>query len=126
MSIPVELHALADAIAEHSFAYLLTVSDDARPHAVAVVPTLHDGALVVASAGRRTSANAVARSNVSLVYVPAEPGDYSLIIDAEATAEGDDLRLSPTKAVLHRPAPSGTEPAAGSCGSDCLPVSLEG
>lgn len=124
MSIPVELNALAEAAAAHPFAYLLTVRDDGRPHAVACSPAFEGGTLLVSEAGRRTSANAEARTNVSLVFPPAEIGGYSLIVDADATVDGTDVRLTPTNAVLHRPAP-GVAEAPGSCGSDCVPVALE-
>jgi hypothetical protein len=38
MSVKVDLAKLADTMAEYGGAYLLTVSDDQRPHAVAVQP----------------------------------------------------------------------------------------
>jgi hypothetical protein len=126
MSIPVPVEGLAEAMASHPYAYLLTVSDDGRPHAVAVVPSLVDGALC-ASVGRRTAANAAARPNgVSLVWPPAETGGYSLIVDGAASVSGEMVSVAPTKAVLHRPAPPDAGPAAAdSCGSDCVGVRLD-
>lgn len=125
MSIPVALTDLPGAVGGFRFAYLLTVSDDGRPHAVAVTPAVVDGALVTET-GRRTAANAAARPAVSLVYPPVEDGGYSLIVDADAAAEGTTVTLRPTSAVLHRPAPAGTPVAPGSCGADCVPVPLTG
>ena len=125
MSIPVPVEGLAEAMTGRPYAYLLTVSDDGRPHAVAVTPMLADGALR-ATVGRRTASNAQARSNaVSLVWPPGEVGGYSLIVDGTGSASGDVVEVQPTKAVLHRPAPADVGPAdADSCGSDCVSVDL--
>lgn len=125
MSIRVELGELAAALEAYSFAYLLTVNDDGRPHAVAVTPVLQDGGMRVSELGRRTAANAVARPAISLVWPPAEPGGYSLIVDGDAeTDDDDDLVITPTTAVLHRPAPAGAEPSATGCESDCRPIDI--
>lgn len=125
MSIPVPVEGLASAMAERPYAYLLTVSDDGRPHAVAVTPVLVDGVLRV-DVGRRTAANAANRPHgVSLVWPPAEAGGYSLIADGTAEILGDGVGVRPTKAVLHRPAPADAGPTdPASCGSDCVSVEL--
>jgi hypothetical protein len=116
MSIAVELDELRrkiDEIATDPF--LLTVGDDGRSHSVAVA-VRWDGDELVASAGRRTRANADARPLVALLWPPPARGAFSLIVDATAIAVGDDdVHLSPTRAVLHRPAPAGG-------GSDCATV----
>lgn len=128
MSIPVALDDLRTALAERpSSAYLLTVSDDGRPHAVHV-GLAWDGDRLAADVGRRTAANAAARpSAVSLVFPVRTDDDYSLIVDgtasvAESAADGGDRRVlvAPTKAVLHRPA-AAPDPASA-CGSDCVPL----
>lgn len=124
MSIRVELGELAAALEAYSFAYLLTVNDDGRPHAVAVTPVLEDGAMRVSELGRRTTANAVARPAISLVWPPSEPGGYSLIVDGDAETADDDLLITPTTAVLHRPAPAGAEPSTTGCEADCRPIDL--
>lgn len=128
MSIPVALEELRAALAERpSSAYLLTVSDDGRPHAVHVA-LAWDGDRLAADVGRRTAANAAARPTaVSLVFPVRTPDDFSLIVDgsaqvAAAVADGGDRRVlvSPTKAVLHRPA-AAPDPSSA-CGSDCVPL----
>ena len=130
MSIPVAIEELRTATARYTFAYLLTVSDDGRVHAVAVQPEWSEaGTLVIADTGRRTTANAAARPNVSLVWPPVSIDDYSLIADGDASPHGDGLAVTPTKAVMHRPAPTraGDLPGASdaeSCGSDCVPLSV--
>lgn len=125
MSIPVPVEGLASAMEGRPYAYLLTVSDDGRPHAVAVVPDLAGGVLS-AAVGRRTATNAMQRPGaVSLVWPPAEVGGYSLIVDGTASVDGENVRVLPTKGVLHRPAAPDSGPAApGSCGNDCVGVDL--
>ena len=129
MSIPVAVDDLRTALAERpSSAYLLTVSDDGRPHAVHVALSW-DGDRLAADVGRRTAANAAARPNaVSLVFPVRNADDYSLIVDGTASvatgdaADGGErrVRIAPTKAVLHRPA-AAPDPASA-CGSDCVPL----
>ena len=114
MSIRVELDELRAVAALHTpFAYLLTVSDDGRAHAVAITPRIDDGS-VSCDAGKRSCANARSRPNVSLLWPPGRPGDYSLIVDGTAAVDGSTVRIAPESAVRHRPAPDG--------GSDCAPV----
>jgi hypothetical protein len=117
MSITVDLHELHDIADQQApFAYLLTVSDDGRPHAVAVRPDVGERA-VTFEAGTRSCANAAARPDVSLLWPPLTHDDYSLIVDGRASVDGATMRLDPTRAVRHRPAPGG--------GNDCAPVTLE-
>jgi hypothetical protein len=125
VSIPVPVKELAAVVAEHDYAYLVTVSDDGRPHAVAVVPALTDGTLR-AGVGHRSSVNIEARPDaVTLVWPPREVGGYTLIVDGTASVADETLSFVPSKAVMHRPAPADHGPVeAGACGSDCVPVSL--
>jgi hypothetical protein len=117
MSIAVDLHELHDTAAlQAPFAYLLTVSDDGRPHAVAIRPEVGTE-VVTFEAGTRSCANATARPDVSLLWPPLTHDDYSLIVDGQASVDGSTVQLTPTRAVRHRPAPGG--------GSDCAPVSLQ-
>ncbi|MCA0243781.1 MAG: hypothetical protein LCI02_23345 [Proteobacteria bacterium] len=127
MSIAVELHDLGQALARYRFAYLLTSSaEGAAPHAVAVAVRWEDGALLIDGAGRRTRDNAQQRPAVGLVWPPADAADYSLIVDGRAAVDGERLRIAPTRAVLHRPAPASAKPAEpGRCGADCVELSLE-
>jgi hypothetical protein len=125
MSIPVELADLQRKTREYSYAYLLTVRDDLRPHIVSTRPDWDGDALIMA-VGRGSVANAVARPAISLCYPPAEPSGYSLIIDGTASV-GDDqvVRFAPTGAVLHRPASEGSPGAVSGCADDCKPVSTD-
>jgi hypothetical protein len=147
VSIPVPLERLRAALAERGdCGYLLTVSDDARPHAVHVA-LRWAGDVLAMVVGKRSAANAAARPGVSLLCAKREAGDYSLIIDGTAAvasagtaaiASADTaavasagtaaiaaenaatLLVTPTKAVLHRPA-AASEPASA-CGADCVPL----
>ena len=125
MSIPVGLEKLRAETERHGTTpYLLTVSDDGRPHSVAVAARWADGTLV-ASVGRRTAANVSARGLVSLLWPPHEPGGYSLIVDGDGAVEGEgeDARVvvRPTRGVLHRPAASPAATPEG-CSADCQPL----
>jgi len=116
MSIPVPLDELRDvAVGQAPFAYLLTVTDEQRAHAVAVTVSIDDG-VVACQAGKGSCANATARPHVSLLWPPATAGDYSLIVDGQASVDGSTVRVAPARAVRHRPAPGG--------GNDCAEISL--
>jgi len=124
VSIPVALDALRAAVDERGgSAYVLTVSDDARPHAVHV-PVRWEGEVLAAEVGKRSAAYAAARPAVSLLYPVRADGDYSLIVDGSAVVassdEGHRLLITPTKAVLHRAAVA-PDPASP-CSADCLPL----
>lgn len=128
MSISVALDELRAAIADTDRApYLLTVSDDGRAHTVAVAPWWDDDELVI-RVGRHTVANAQARALVSLLWAPKERVGYSLIVDADVTGTASDddgthsIRLRPTRAVLHRPAPG---LADGEYDPDCVTVPID-
>ena len=104
MSVQVPLGELQEKSAEFGWAYLLTVRDDLRPHAVAVSPTWADGALVM-TVGRGSALNATARSSITLCFPPVDNTRYSLIVDGTAAVADDVVTLTPMAAVLHRPAP---------------------
>jgi hypothetical protein len=123
MSIPVALEQLRHETLRFAFApYLLTVGDDARPHAVAVAASW-DGDRLAMEVGRRSAHNAGARPDVSLLWPPNEPGGYSLIVDGTAAATRDDgcIAVAPTRAVLHRPA-AAPDAAKPGCTADCVPI----
>jgi len=123
MSVPVALEQLQNETRRFALApYLLTVGDDARPHAVAVAPTWQGSALAI-DVGKRSAGNALARPQVSLLWPPNEPGGYSLIVDGTAARAGGEARITvtPTRAVLHRPAAT-PDAAKPGCSADCVPI----
>lgn len=110
MSIKVPVSQLFDEIELWGFGYLLTVSDDERPHLLALrpQPVEHGGDhLLRFDTGQGKAArNAAARSQVSVVFPPAPHSNgYSLVVDGEAHVHSGYVDVVPTGAVLHRPAP---------------------
>jgi len=121
MSIPVAIPDLEAATAEYTWAYLLTVRADLRPHIVAVTPMWSGGSLAM-DVGRGTARNAAERHAVTLCYPPVQEGGYSLIVDGDASVSDQTVRFTPTGAVLHRPAVAGAERSSTGCADDCRPV----
>jgi hypothetical protein len=124
MSIVVEPASLAQTIGRYGFAYLMTTNDDGSPHAVAVSVEVEDDGLAVSAVGGRTRGNALARPAIGLVWPPQRNDAYSLIVDGQASAAGEGLRIKPTRAVLHRPAPAPAPRGPGACESDCVPLAI--
>jgi hypothetical protein len=124
----VDVKRLAAALNDYRFAYLVTVDDQYRVHTVTVEPELHDGVLGVGPIRGRTRNNVENRSDVTLLWPPREPGDYSLIVDGqaqvtEAAGRDDDtvaLAVVPTRALLHRNADPATPGSAKGCLHDCV------
>lgn len=105
MSIPVPLTELPETMTRFGTApYLLTVGEDAAPHAASVRVEWTGGRLS-AGAGRGTAANLRTNAAVALLWPPPSPGDYSLIVDGlgELEQEGPHLvvRIQPQSAILH-------------------------
>jgi len=128
VSVPVDLGDLGAHVAERgAVAYLLTVSDDGRPHAVRLPFAVVDGALHF-DAGNRSARNAAARSDVSLLWAARTDDDYSLIVDGDAVTVGDGpnrrVVVTPSRAVLHRPAAASADVPTSACGADCVPLEL--
>lgn len=136
MSIPVQIEDLATALSVVGAGYLVSTDPTNGGGAVKVVtvePAYVDGVLRVAGPGRGTLRNVGANAAVTLVFPPAEPRGYTLLVDGEAVTEGEDVRLTPRTAVWHRPPshadgpglPAAAAEVAGeqtSCGADCRPA----
>lgn len=110
MSIEVPIDQLFADLTRWGFCYLVTVSDDQRPHLLALRPVVAgdgDGRVLRFDAGGgRACRNALVRPDVSLVFPPAaDANGMSLVVDGVATVDGAILDLRPTWAVLHRSAP---------------------
>jgi hypothetical protein len=125
MSIPVALERLHAEVGRFTRApYLLTVTCEGRPHAVATNAAWRERELV-ARVGRRTAENAAQRPDVSLLWPPEEAGGYSLIVDGHARLEGEGdgalAVITPVRGVLHRPA-SAPVAEGSSCSADCVPL----
>ncbi len=110
MSIEVPIEELFTEIGRWGFCYLLTVSDDARPHLLALRPdvatTGAERVLRFDAGGGRACRNASERPNVTLVFPPVGHSDgMSLVVDGRATVDGAVVDVTPSWAVLHRSAP---------------------
>lgn len=108
MSVPVAVDQLRAALDEFGMvAYLLSAGGDGRPRCVSV-SLAWSGDQLAADVGARTGANITGQPLVSLLWPPVEPGGYSLIVDASATASpksdstGAVVTISPTNGVRHR------------------------
>lgn len=105
----IELDALADEVIRWDFGYLTTVSDDGRPHVIALCPTVADPAIPVLrfdAGGGRACRNALQRGDVAVVFPPVDHSDgFSLVLDGRATVDGSFVDVAITSALLHRPAP---------------------
>ena len=105
-------------------AYVLTVTDDARPHAVYLEVAWEGERLVATGIGGTTARNAIARPNVSLLFPVRADADYTLFVDGPADVEVRDgerrILVRPTRAVFHRPGPPSNPDS--SCTSDCMPI----
>ena len=126
MSIPVEVADLAAALKDFGAGYLLTTTGG-TVKVVTVEPRVSDGALLVEAPGRGTLANLADNDAVTLVFPPGEPKGFTLLVDARGEVTGDDVRVTPSGAVLHRPAshadgPPAPRAGADACGNDCAPV----
>lgn len=103
MSIEVPLGELAATLSDYPWGYLVTVADSGQARLLAVPARWEEGRLV-APAGAGTRANAAARPQVTMVFPPADGHRYSLIVDGTATVSDDAVLVTPTWAVMHRPA----------------------
>jgi hypothetical protein len=122
MSKPVNLDELAIRVRDFGSAYLTTIGDNDRIHTVPVNPVMGKAGLSVAGLGRRTQANATARPGVCLVWPPRDADGYSLIVDGTALLEGTTLRLTPTRAILHKAALGDGAAEGDACLADCVEI----
>ncbi|WP_026204940.1 hypothetical protein [Actinomycetospora chiangmaiensis] len=125
MSIRVEPDDLAETVTGFPVAHLLTVGGRPRPHVGSVRATVTGGTVRVDGVGRTALGDVARDAAVTLLWTPAEPGEYSLIVDGSAAVSGDGLVVTPHRAVLHRPAAAPGRSAAG-CAADCRDLPVDG
>ena len=102
MSIAVALEELTEKVADYPFCYLVTTGEE-RPHLLAVKPSAVKGGLRCET-GHSSRTNVVHNPLVVLLFPPTEPNGFSMIVDGEGEVNGDGIVITPTWAVLHRPA----------------------
>jgi hypothetical protein len=123
MTMKVELGELAERLAEYTYAYLVTVGDAGRAHVLAVLPELAGDRVTIGGVGTHSLANVGGNPVATLVWPPASPDGFSLIVDGSAAlgAADGEIVVTPTKAILHRPA---VDAAGKRTGSDCAPIAV--
>jgi len=129
MSIPVEVSDLARAFEDFGAGYLLTTTGE-TVKVVTVDPTVTDGVVLVDEPGKGTIANLAANPAITLVFPPLQPKGFTLLVDGTAEVSGARVRVSPTRAVLHRPVrhadgpppPASAGDQTDSCANDCAPL----
>ena len=101
MSVVVELADLPQHLGEFDRAYLLTCTEG-RVKAVSARAVADGAALVVPAPGGGSCRNVAANPGVTLLFPPLEAGGLTLLVDGTAVVEADDVRVTPTSAVLHK------------------------
>ena len=120
MSIQVDLDDVREQVgACRSYAYLLTVAEDGRPHAVSLRPEWDADELIVRP-GQRTTANAERSPEVSLLWPVSGRDGFALFVNGRAEVRMDGgstaVVVKPSSAVLHKtPEGAGDEPG-------CIPI----
>lgn len=102
MSIPVDVGDLPRTLPDFGPGYLLTVSPEGRVKAVSVEPIVEGETMLVRGPGRGSLANVGGNPVLTLLYPPREASGFSLLVDGTGSVEGEDVRVSPSSAVLHR------------------------
>ena len=123
MSKTVDPARLAEALAGYRFAYLVTVGDDYRVRTTAVTPTYDGARFDIGPVGAHGRENLSTRGGVTLIWPSREASEYSLIVDGHAELPdnpADPVRVTPTRALLHRPVfEAGGDRAVGTV-HDCV------
>jgi hypothetical protein len=101
VSVAVSLEELGRRVDEYGSQAFLVTSDGASPHIVSVSVTF-DGTAFSVPAGRSSQRNISATATATLLWPGHDDGPYSLIVDGEATHDGERAEVHPTTAVLHR------------------------
>lgn len=102
MSVLVDLADLPKTLADFGRGYLLT-SKDGRVKAVSVRTVVTGDCLSISSPGRGSVANVDANPSITLLFAPADGEGMTLLVDGTAVVDGEDVRITPTGAVLHKP-----------------------
>ncbi len=109
LSVKIEPTHIGEHLAGREFVYLITNSNG-RSHVVALRPQMTINIARFANTGRTPLVNVAVNNSVTLTWPPCdstqghEHAKYSLVADGVATVEGDELLVTITNAVFHRPA----------------------
>jgi hypothetical protein len=101
VSVSVALDELARRVEEFgAYPFLVTAGAEGRPHVTSITARF-DGAQFLFGAGKTSLANIQAGRSLTLLW-SAVGGPYCLIVDGTGRISGEDVTLTPTRAVLHR------------------------
>jgi len=109
LSIKIEPTLIGEHLAGREFVYLITNSNECS-HVVALRPVMLNDIARFSNTGRTPLANVAANSSVTLTWPPCdstqthEHSKYSLVADGLATIDGEEILVTITNAVFHRPA----------------------
>lgn len=119
--------SLASAVPTGASVYMITVTPDGQAHVspTAAATITSEDTIALPELGRRTRANLTAGSGATVLWSPADSGEYTLIVDGAATLDDKGGLVTPKRAVLHRPGkPAPTSSNNSACGNDCMGVPL--
>ncbi|GAA4711377.1 pyridoxamine 5'-phosphate oxidase [Nocardioides conyzicola] len=102
MSVLVDLADLPERLQEFDRGYLLT-SQSGLVKAVSVRAVPEDSGLRITTPGRGSVANVGANPHLTLLFPPLTDPGMSLLVDGTGAVDGDDVLVTPTGAVLHKP-----------------------
>jgi hypothetical protein len=60
--------------------------------------------------------------NCVLAWPPGDPGGYPLLVDGRAELSSGTTKITPIRAILHRPAAPETKQSTPGCLHDCVPL----
>ncbi|WP_202388339.1 pyridoxamine 5'-phosphate oxidase [Nocardioides flavescens] len=134
MSIPVDLADLERALGAFGSGHLATVSEGGSVKIVTVDPVVEGEGLLVRGPGGGTLRNLAGNPALTVLFPPTERHGFALLVDGTGAVDGEDVRIAPTGAVLHRPrahadgppppfeAPAPAAAGDSACGHECGPV----
>jgi len=126
MSIVVDPAQLAETLTQFGHAYLLTTDAAGVVKVNTVEPSVVGDAVVIGGPGMmQARLNVGVHAFATLIWPPVVHHGHTLIVDGTAAFDDASISITPSRAVLHRPAEHADGPAwsdNGTCVQDCRTV----